>query len=194
MRVQARFSRLEGRAREEGSAYLLAMIVLLLLTIMALGLAMTTQTEVQIGAAEANSTRVFYAADAGFEVAVARGLASADHSAVTFRLTDDGGDLTSGTPGFINEIETSPLLPILDTSCNLCEINDGGTYSENAFRRINHVVMADAQRYLTMDAGTNLKFLARKRIGGMIEIQPWKVSASSMFPIDDAQQMAKIRF
>jgi hypothetical protein len=172
----------------------MSMIVLLLLTIMGVGLAMTTQTEIQIGASEATTTRVFYAADAGLEVALARGLASADHSAVTFRMSDHGGDLANGDYEFVSEVVTSPLVPILDTTCSLCEINDAGTYSENAFRRINHAVMADAERYGTLDAGATRQFLAAKRIGGMIEIQPWKVAPSALFPIDDPVQMAKIRF
>lgn len=183
-----------GRARQAGSAYLLALVVLILLTVIGLSLSLTTQTEFQIGAAEGTATRVFYAADSGVEVSLARGLASADHSTVTFRMTDDGEPLAGGSYEFVNEVETSPFLPILDTACNLCEINNAGTYSENAFRKINHAVMSEARRFGTMDAGTTRKLLAQKRIAGMIEIQPWKVTPSALFPIADDAQMEKIKF
>jgi hypothetical protein len=180
--------------REAGSVYLLALVVLSLLTVIGLSLSLTTQTELQIGATEGSLTRVLYAADSGVEVALARGLASADHSAIVFRLTDDGDPLTGSEYEFLSEVETSPFVPILDTACNLCEINDAGTYSENAFRRINHAVVSRAQRFGTMDGGTTRNLLAQKQIAGMIEVQPWRVTPSALFPINDPAQMAKIKF
>ena len=189
-----RRSRLVGCRREDGSAYILALMVLVVLTVVGMSLALTTQTEIQIGAAERTSTRVFYAADAGVEVALARGMVSADHSAVTIRLTDDGTPLTGGKYELFHEVATSPFLPILDTACNLCEINNSGTYSENAFRKINNAVTAQAQRLATNDNGVTTTFRAQKTIAGMIEIQPWKVSPTALFPIDDPVQMAKIKF
>ena len=180
--------------RQAGSAYVLAIVVMVLLMVIGLSLALTTQVELQIGAAEAASTRVFYAADAGIEVALARGLASADHSTLIFRMSDSGDELVDGQLEFLSEVETSPFVPISDVACNLCEINNAGTYSESAYRKINHAVASQAERFMTTDRGENLKFVARKRLAGMIEIQPWKVETAALRPIDDEKQISKIPF
>jgi hypothetical protein len=182
------------RGSDSGSAYILSLMVIIVLTIVGMSLALTTQTEIQIGAAERTTTRVFYAADTGIEVALARGMVAADHSALTFRITDDGEPLTGSDYELFNQVDTSPFVPILDTACNLCEINNSGTYSENAFRKINNAVTAQAERFGTLDGGITNTLRARKTIAGMIEMQPWKVSPSALFPIDDPAQMAKIKF
>ena len=195
----SRFARQTGRSllrsrNEAGSAYILALMVMVVLTIVGMSLALTTQTEIQIGAAEQTATRVFYAADTGIEVALARGMVTADHSTIIFRITDDGEPLTGSKYELFNEVETSPFVPILDTACNLCEINNSGTYSENAFRKINNAVTSRAQRFGTLDGGITTDLRARKTLAGMIEMQPWKISPSALFPIDDPDQMAKIKF
>lgn len=187
-------SRRAGRVRERGSTYFLALMVLVLLTVVGLSLAVTTQTELQIGSNEQISTRVFYAADAGIEVAVARGLAAADHSARVFRITDDGEPIESTGYRFFSEIEVTAFVPILDTACNLCEINNAGSYSENAFRKINHAVLSSAQRFSTNDGGESTTLRAKKDVAGMIEFQPWKVAPDALIPLTDPAQMAKIKF
>jgi len=180
--------------RQSGSAYIISLLVLVLLTVIGLSLAVTTQTELQIGANEQIATRVFYAADAGIEVAVARGLAAADHSSRVFRLTDDGEAMQTSGYRFFSEIEVTAFVPILDTTCNLCEINNAGSYSENAFRKINHAVLSTAERYSTYDGGVTTTLKAKKEIAGMIEFQPWKVTPDALVPLTDPAQMAKIKF
>jgi len=56
------------RASERGSAYLFALLVLLVLTVIGLSLAVITQTEVQIGGAIKGATRVLYGADSGVSI------------------------------------------------------------------------------------------------------------------------------
>lgn len=180
--------------QQAGSAYIVSLLVLVLLTVIGLSLAITTQTELQIGTNEQIATRVFYAADAGVEVAMARGLAAADHSARTFRITDDGQDMQNSGYRFFSEIEITPFVPILDTTCNLCEINNAGSYSENAFRKINHAVLSTARRFSTYDGGATTSLKAKKEIAGMVEFQPWKVSPDALAPLNDPVQMAKIKF
>ena len=180
--------------RQAGSAYILALLVMVLLTMIGLSLALTTQTELLIGTNEQVATRVFYAADAGIEVAVARGLAGADHTARTFRITDTGEDMQGSGYRFFNEVEVTAFVPILDTTCNLCEINNAGSYSENAFRKINHAVLSTARRFSTYDGGATTSLKARKEIAAMVEFQPWKVSPDALAPLNDPDQMAKIKF
>ena len=50
---------------EDGSVYLLSILVLLILTIVGLALAITTQSEMQIGANEEMARRTFYSANGG---------------------------------------------------------------------------------------------------------------------------------
>ena len=172
---------------ESGSAYIRVLLVLMVLTILGLSLAFTTQTEVQIGSNERVASRVFYAAESGIAAAAARAIVSADYASRAYTFKESGT-----VPGldFKSTVEVSPVLPILDSPCNLCEINNAGTYSEKSFRKINHAVTAVATRY----AGTDTTPLAQKTLTAMFEVQPWKVSPEAYTAINDPAQLAKIKF
>ena len=175
------------RRGEAGSAYMIVLLALVVLTILALSLAFLTQTEVQIGANERVTNRVFYAAESGIASATARALVTADYREHTYTFTEPG---TAGVLGFTEVVDVSPILPILDAPCNLCEINNAGTYSEKSFRKINHAVTATATRNTT---GGTIP-LAQKTLTAMIEVQPWKTSPEAFLPINDPTQLAKIKF
>ncbi|HYU31197.1 MAG TPA: PilX N-terminal domain-containing pilus assembly protein [Thermoanaerobaculia bacterium] len=172
---------------EAGSAYVLVLVALVVLVLMGLSLAFTSQTEVQIGANDRKVSRVFYAAESGIAAAEAKAIVAADYSAVTFSYNEPG---TAQGLDFKSTVEVSPLLPILDTPCNLCEINDAGSYSEKSFRKINHAVTAVATRY----AGTGTTPLAQKALTAMVEMQPWKVAPDAYKPLSDPVLLAKIKF
>jgi hypothetical protein len=176
-----------ARRGESGSAYILVLLALVVLTIMGLSLAFMTQTEVQIGSNDRVVSRVFYAAESGIAAAAAKAIVSADYAAHTYVIKEPGT-----VPGldFRSSVDVSPVLPILDSPCNLCEINNAGTYSEKSFRKINHAVTAVATRY----SGTGTTPLAQKTLTAMIEVQPWKVATEAYKPIDDPTQLAKIKF
>ena len=128
---------------ERGSAYIAALLALVILSAIGLSVTLVTQTEMQIGATERTVQRVFYAADAGIGTSTARALANADYGSRTYSMED------LNTPEDLNlrhEVEASPFYPILDSPCNLCEINDAGSYSDKAYRRINHAVTIIARR------------------------------------------------
>ncbi len=55
-------------AVEQGSAYVVTLLALVVLTILALSLTLLTQSEMQIGTNERIVQRIFYAADAGVAV------------------------------------------------------------------------------------------------------------------------------
>jgi len=172
---------------EAGSAYVLVLIALVVLTIMGLSLAFTTQTEVQIGANDRVTSRVFYAAESGIAVATVKAIVAADHTAHTYTFKEPGT-----VPGldFKSSVDVSPMLPILDAPCNLCEINDAGSYSEKSFRKINHAVTVVATRY----AGNGTTPLAQKGLTAMVEVQPWRVAPDAYKPLSDPVQLAKIKF
>lgn len=174
-------------ARERGSAYVVTLLAMVVLTILALSLTLITQSEMQIGTNERIVQRIFYAADAGIAASVSRALVTNDFSERTILLDEpDSGPILS----FTNQIGISHLVPILDSPCNLCEINNAGTYSENAYRKIGHAVSVFATRV----GGPTDTQTAAKFISAMIDIQPWKDPPQAYLPVDDPDALAKIKF
>ncbi len=182
------FTRTRRRqAAEVGSAYIVTLLALVVLTILALSLTLITQSEMQIGTNERIVQRIFYAADAGVAASVARALVTNDFSARTILLDEPD---SHAALSFTNQISISPLVPILDAPCNLCEINNAGTYSENAYRKIGHALTINAVRI----GGPNDTRTAAKTISAMIDFQPWKDPPQAYLPIDDEDALAQIKF
>ena len=153
---------------ESGSAYVIVLLVLVVLTILGLALTLVTQTEVSLGANERTINRTFYAADSGAAIGVAKVLVSNDHTSQLFKANSD-----TSLPTFEDQITVSPLLPILDAPCNLCQINQG-----NDFYNITHAVNSNAVR--VGNQGDEDVTLAQKRVGLMIGLQPWQTSAQAL--------------
>jgi hypothetical protein len=179
--------RRQQTARESGSAYVVTLLALVVLTILGLSLTLITQSELQLGTNERIVQRVFYAADAGIATSTARALVTNDFTERTLLLDEpDSGPLLS----FQNRVDVSPLVPILDSPCNLCEINNAGTYSENAYRKIGHAVSVFARRV----GGPTDTQTAAKFISAMIDVQPWKDPPQAYLPVDDPDALAKLKF
>lgn len=161
------------RRGRSGSAYLIVLLALVVLTIVGLSLVVVTQTEMQIGSSERQSNRVFYTAEAGVGIATARVLVTNDHSARTFTLAD------ADAPPGLNlgaTVEVSPFMPILDAPCNLCMINQGSDFYE-----INHALTVRSTRRGWSGAAPDASspVLAEKTVSVMIELQPWQLTAES---------------
>ena len=159
------------RRGEAGSAYIIALLVLVVLTIIGLALTLVTQTEVQIGANERTVNRTFYAADSGIAVAVAKVLVSGDYTGANFSLNttlqDTGTAKFDGTTTFSDEVTTTPMLPILFSPCNLCQVNQKSDYYS-----ITHTVASDAAR--TGATSSNTSPLADKKLSVMVSLMPWQ--------------------
>ena len=110
--------------RETGSVYVLALLVLLILTIVGLALSLVTQTELQIGANERMTQAAFYATNSGIDLATAKALVLPDHR--SFQIDVAEPDSRAGVH-LGHRLEVSPFLPILDSPCNLCQINEDGS-------------------------------------------------------------------
>ncbi len=175
------------QAAADGSAYIITLLALVVLTIMALSLTLITQSEMQIGTNERIIQRIFYAADSGIAASVSRALVTNDFSERTILLEEPDSNLLLH---FTNRVDISPLVPILDSPCNLCEINNAGSYSENAYRKIGHAVTINAARI----GGASDTQTATKTISAMIDLQPWKDPPQAYLPIDDEEALAKIKF
>lgn len=173
---------------EAGSAYVISLLALILLTIVGLSLTLVTQTELQIGANESQANRVFYAADSGISASTARALTNADYQSRVMRVDEPYGNPLI-TPRY--DIASSAFLPILDSPCNLCEINNVGGYTDRAYRKVNHAVAVQATRI----AGGDDSPLAQKSISAMLEAQPWRISPpEALLVLDDPAELAKIKF
>ncbi|MEM9406166.1 MAG: pilus assembly PilX N-terminal domain-containing protein, partial [Acidobacteriota bacterium] len=65
----------QAARREEGSAYIITLMVMFALTVIGLGLSLVSQTELLVGSQERSIQRNFYAADSGLNAALAAVLA-----------------------------------------------------------------------------------------------------------------------
>ena len=161
-------------------------MVLVVMAITALGVSSVTQTEFLIGASERTTQRAFYAAESGIAVATSKALVSADFAAGSVDIPDeDAGGLTA-----YHQVDLSPFVPTVETACNLCEINNVGTYSDRAYRAMNFAITAQSTRV----AGPNRSPLSEGTVGAMVEVQPWKSQTEAYVAISDPTQLAKVRF
>jgi len=173
---------------ETGSAYMIVISALAILSLIGLTLLAVTQTDVAIGSSERNANRVFYAADSGFAVATARALAIGDYAATTFTVPDS----VSGSPiSSSNQVVLSPFCPINDQPCNLCDINDAGEYSDHSYRKINHAETTTATRTAVPLSNLlgPLTTVAQKQLTSMFDIQPMKASTDAYAACTDPTQI-----
>ncbi len=168
---------------EEGSAYLVALLLLIIMTLLGLSLALVTGTESQIGANERVLERVFYATDAGIGIAVARVLVGSDY---TYDVNNDDNNsyilnetaTAAPDPLTMSRVSVGPLMPTQVAPCNLCEINNAGSYRDSSYQRGNILMPARGQREALANA------LAQRRVAATIDVQPWRVPVSSLFPLE----------
>ena len=167
-----------------GSAYLITLLALVVLTIMALGLSVVTQSEMLIGSNERTIQRVFYAADSGISIATANALVAADYSSKVITLPEPGSLL-----GVEYEVELSPFYPLLNAPCNLCQINDAGQYGSKQFFKNDYAVTSIATRKDAADTAV----LAQKTLSAVVEVQPQDLPVSSLEALGDPAELAKIK-
>lgn len=170
------------RSAESGSAYILALLTLLVVSVLGLSLVFITQTEMEIGSNERTLERIFYAADSGLAIAAARVLVTSDHRPVLVEYREPGATLN-----VTQRLEIASVVPIYDAPCNLCEINNAGTYQDKAYRKINNALTVRASR-LVGDRTT-----ARKTVASMLELQPWKSPVEAYLAIGDPALLAEVR-
>jgi len=160
--------RLAPRAGERGSAYLFALLALLILTVIGLSLVVVTQTEVQIGGAEKSANRVLFGADAGLRIqfGMARNALSKD----TVTLDTGAAD---GSP-LLERIDMSPFTILYSGPCSICSVNLG----EERYWAVNYVVNAEARRLrndIDFDLACAEPAQAQKLLSSMYFIQPEKL-------------------
>jgi hypothetical protein len=158
---------------QRGSAYLIVLLVLVVLTIVGLSLVLITQTEMQIGANERVTNRVFYAADAGVQIATVRAMFH-DYTPTSFVLRDSSG---IGALNAGERVELSPFYAILWGACNLCTINQGQNLLD-----VNHALTVRATRlgWTGAEPTEDSPQQAQKTIAVMMELQPWELTPEAL--------------
>ena len=158
--------------RQGGSAYLLTLLALVVLTIAGLSVSLMTQTEQQLAANERTMQESFYAADSGMAVATAKGLWRNDTDPVSFLMNRRQRNVVNNL-WVASRVRVSEMAQISDlVPCSLCQINQG-----SEFYAINHAVTAFAERIAWQGSEmptTDAPVVGRRTLGKMIELQPWQ--------------------
>lgn len=153
---------------EAGSAYVVALMALVVLTILGLALAFITQTEVQVGANEKTANRTFYAADAGIEVAAAQALASNRYTPTTIVLNQTAvGDARAA-----DRVRISQITPVLRVRCDWCPSNYQGLPK---FYAVHNALTATSERITwtgSDDPPAVANLLGSKTLSVMYEFSP----------------------
>lgn len=173
---------------ERGSAYVTVLLALVVLTILALALAMITKTEIQIGANERLANRTFYAADSGLGVAAAEALARGRYEPTTVILNET----QTGNARVADRVQVQPLVPVLTVRCDWCPANDDGVPE---FWKVHHAATATAQRVSWTGPGLpppGAEVHASKTLSAMFEFQPWPTPPVES--IADPEVLRQIRF
>ena len=169
------------RNRQEGSVFIISLLVLLILTVVGLTLSLVTQSEMQIGVNERLTQSAFYTANSGIDIATAKAIVLPDLRSFQIDLVEPAN---LGNLNIRNRLEVSPFQPILDAPCNLCQINADASYF-----KINHAVASRATRIAWMGAPAtppaNPTPLAQKRLSVMVSFQPWRMDITTA--VDAAQ-------
>lgn len=185
-RTTRRLRRLAGR----GSAYLLTLLALVILTIIGLSVTLTTQTERQLSANERVVQETFYAADSGMELATARAMWLNNQSKFTY-TQNQRARLDPGNPGgqiiVSNRVNVSPVQQLRPMPCNLCSQNQG-----DQLFNVSHAITAFAER-VDQQGGQPERAIGRRRVGKMIEIQPWGAKVEPDI-FDELDEDYKVRY
>lgn len=176
------------RRGEAGSAYILTLMALVILTVLGLALALITQTEVQVGANEKTVHRTFYAADSGLGIAAAQALASGRYAPSTVLLNR----IQVGDANIADRVRISTLAPILTVRCDWCPANDDGVPK---FWKVHHAATATAERIAWEGAGAppdDATLLGQKTLSVMFEFQPWPTPPVES--IAEAEALQQVKF
>jgi Tfp pilus assembly protein PilX len=175
------------RRSETGSAYIVTLLALVVLTILALALTMVTQTEVQIGANEKTVNRSFYASDSALDFAASRVLTDQSYTPVTMILNQK----TVGRNNTADRVRISSFVPILLVRCNWCPANEAGLPK---FWNVQHATSTTSERISWNGTGSppaDATLLGQKTLSAMFAFEPWITPPVESLPEGDALKQVK---
>ena len=163
---------------EAGSAYLIALMALFLLTILGISVSLVTQTEILAASQERTIERTFYAAEAGLEASIARALGDGDFGPIEHIARRN--ELEQGQLMNVHErVQSSPFFCMGDAPCNLCSINQG-----SQFVRRNHMVAVNAARSGVLGDGTEIP-VGRKSLSSQVNVEPMQTVLDCLAELPD---------
>ena len=154
---------------EQGSAYVVVLLVLLLLTIFGLGLSLVTQTEMAIGTNQRDAIRTFYAAESGIAVTTAW-MWEGNHEPHSFEV-------------YRRQVGAQFLRDVVDTtrvfsrSIDFSDLSNVAIFAnEDPIVRHNYAFDTTARRVVTRGT-VDERQISQKRTQLMVEMDPWNTSA-----------------
>jgi hypothetical protein len=159
-----------SRRAERGSAFVVALLVLVVLTIAGLALTLMTQTEMRIGANEREANRTLYATDSGIEVSSARTYYLKNDKTLVLYLNTTQQDTKASTAPpltFSDQIVVTPLYEVYHGQALRTSMNQN---LQQKYAAPTFIVNATATR--TGQLGATSQTMAQKVLGAMIEIVP----------------------
>lgn len=171
-------SRRTERIDERGSATVIALLVLFLLSLLGLALALVTSTESMIAANDRLSAQSFYAADSGLDLAAVRVILADDTSPLLVQVNGVIPDRATRTEFLLESVS-----PLVDMPCNLCSMSLGsgyetGDYGRRVFslesegRRASVNNDLDARLFIDIEDPEANAFAARRQVTAFLDIQP----------------------
>jgi hypothetical protein len=183
-------SRQQPERRERGSAYVITLMVILVLTFLGLTLSLVTTTEMQLGTNERIIQRTFYAADTGLNYGTARLLTTKLCDGAVLPVTDQPGVVDEDAEESGDRMRHSKsnvilgaALPILSGPAAYSEINAVGTYNTKAAFRSVVGIVARGQRLVAAESGAVNTVTAGHSAATMIDVQPFEPPTSCYDPL-----------
>ncbi|MDH3744599.1 MAG: hypothetical protein OES47_05795 [Acidobacteriota bacterium] len=155
----------------QGTAFMVTLLALVLLTFLGLSVSVISGTERQIGNNQLTEQRVFYAADTGLSLGTARALTTRNLSPATFTLPDPDPSALAKR----SEIAVSRFLEINRQPCNLCDVANYGQKQVSEFWDVTFTAISGATRRV----GPGDVEVANKVVTAMREFQPWQDADSA---------------
>jgi hypothetical protein len=181
-----------NRRGEQGSAFTIALLVLLVLTIAGLALTLMTQTEMRIGANEREANRTFYAADSGINVSTGRTLWLGDSPQaippILLNTTQQDQNLSSPPPlTFSDQITVTPLWLLHTEYAYKASINQN---QNPKYMNFTYIVNSTATRVGQSGptASPYTQTMAQRIISAMVAIQPTPESINNFNPPSGLKQ------
>lgn len=171
--------------RPAGSAFIMTLMILIVLTILGLSLTFATQTEMIVGSNERVSQRAFYAAESALNLAIARTLADHDKRDYFIEVQDipayNPGDTVLNAGWLLtSRLEIGQVDPVADPPCEYCQINDENEYPSNAYYKVGHKVIVRGRL-----VGAGGEVIAQKVITDVVNVEPWNDNVADAGGKDD---------
>jgi Tfp pilus assembly protein PilX len=153
------------RHGEEGSAYLVVLMLLVVLTIIGLSLSVITQTEVIIGGSEKQSTRQLFSAGSAVQMAAVYEIVASDSAQHKMTLATRQESFFGQSVTIGDRLCTTPFVQVAVGTCNLCMMNQ-----DSGYKAAQYGVTATALRH-----GDD-KLAAKRTVGAILALEPWEAS------------------